>query len=541
MTRRSFVQGAAILAAAGLMSKFIGALFRIPLANILGAEGVGIYGMAYPIYAFLLIISTAGIPTAISKMVAEKLALGQIREAHRVFQISFKLMLGVGAATFVLLLAGSRWAALQSGNEQAVYAIWAITPSLIFVSLISAFRGYFQGMQIMTPTAVSQILEQAGKLILGLWFAMLALNRGLGVELAAAAAVVGVTISELAALLLLVAIYLRRRKGIFDRMAKAPAMAAGEAGAFVLQRLARIAVPITIGASIMSIISLADLVIVANRLQQIGFTQAEATAYYGLLTQSAAPLINFPAVLTIALAMSLVPAISESNAAGKHREIASRAGTGIRLTLLFGLPAAAGIALLARPIISLLYFRFPAEDIDMTARLLVILSAGVVFLTLVQTLTAILQGINRILVPVKNLLIGALFKIVLTYVLVGRPNLHIQGAAIGTVVCFGVAALLNLAAVYRYTGVKISVKTYFIQPVFATLVMAGVVYGVHLLGLQWTGSENQATLLAILVGGAVYGATLLATGALSAADLQLLPGGIKLARILRRLRLIRVP
>ena len=541
MTKKSFVKGAAILAAAGLISKFIGALFRIPLANILGAEGVGIYGMAYPIYAFLLIISTAGIPTAISKIVAEKLALGQPREAHRVFQISFKLMLGVGVVTFVLLLAGSRWAALRSGNERAIYAIWAITPSLIFVSLISAFRGYFQGMQIMTPTAVSQILEQAGKLILGLWFAVLALNRGMGVELAAAAAVVGVTISELAALILLIGIYLRRRREIFHRMAEAHPIRTEEAGALLLQRLARIAVPITVGASIMSIISLTDLVIVANRLQEIGFTEGEATALYGLLTQSAAPLINFPAVLTIALAMSLVPAISESNAAGRQREIAARSGTGIRLTLIFSLPAAAGMAILARPIISLLYFNFPAEDIELPAQLLIVLSSGVVFLTLVQTLTAILQGINRILVPVKNLIIGALFKIVLTYVLVGRPDLHIQGAAIGTIVCFGVAALLNFAAVCRYTGLRISLKTYFIKPIFATLVMCAAVYGIRLLSLRLTDSENQATLLAILGGGVVYGGMLLATGALNTADLQLLPGGVKLSRILCRLRLVREP
>ncbi len=536
MKKKSFVKGAAILAAAGLISKFIGALFRIPLINIIGSDGIGLYQMAYPVYAFLLIISTAGIPTAISKLVSEKLAMGQPREAHRVFQISFKLMLGIGLSTFVLFFAGSGTVARMVGSERALYSILAISPSLIFVSLISAYRGYFQGMQIMTPTALSQIVEQVGKLLLGLWFAMLFIGRG--VEYGAAAAVVGVTLSEGVALALLVGIYMRRRKDILSRINKLPKARYSEDGRSILFRLARVAIPVTIGASIMPLVNVADLVIVVNRLTQIGFSQIEAEKLFGLLTGGANPLINFPAVLTIALAMSLVPAISESYAAKNHRETTKKIVTGIRLTLILGLPAAAGMAVLAHPICALLYSKLSPKEIFATGEILAILSLGIVFLTLVQTLTAILQGINRVTVPVRNLMIGALFKVVLTYALVGNPSFHVRGAAIGTVVCYGVAAILDFAAVIRYTRIRIPFKDFIVKPMMAVAIMTAFVYGVYRYTEPLLGSE-KATLAAILVGAFVYGLTLLLSGALGLQDFNLLPGGKNIGRLLRKFKWIK--
>lgn len=536
MSKKSFVKGAAILAAAGLIAKLFGALFRIPLANIIGTEGMGLYQLAYPIYSFLLIVSTAGIPTAISKLVAEKIALNNHREAHRVFSVSIKLMLAIGITIFIIFSLGSRTVARLLGSERAFYSILAISPCLVFVSLLSAFRGYFQGMQDMTPTALTQILEQLGKLMLGLLFASMFISRG--PEYGAAAAVVGVTLSEGAALALIMGMYRRKRKDILYNIKKSPKTRYKESDRSILDRLLRIAFPVTIGAAIMPLVTVADAIIVVNRLKQIGYAQPAAESLYGMLTGNANPLINFPAVLTIALAMSLVPAITESYSAKDIGGVRKKTTTGMRLTLLIGMPAAAGMAVLAHPICSLLYSRLSPSEISTTAELLTILSLGVLFLTTVQTMTAILQGLNKITIPVRNLAIGAAFKIVLTFVLVGNPDLNVKGAAIGTVVCYGIAAFLDFIAVIRYSGISIRVMDLFIKPIIGVGLMSLFVY-VSYNYLSPTLGNATSTLAAISLGIVVYALVLLLSGAIKKNDFELLPGGTKVGRLLEKLRLIR--
>jgi stage V sporulation protein B len=536
MTKKSFVKGAAILAAAGLLSKLIGALFRIPMMNIIGSTGMAYYQMAYPIYSFLLIISTAGIPTAISKIVAENIALGNYRDAHRVFQLSVRLMLITGVTSFLIFAACSKLTARIMGAEGAYYSIFAISPSLIFVTLLSSFRGYFQGMQYMTPTALSQILEQLGKLVLGLLFASMYISKG--PEYGAAGAVIGVTLSEGAALALVMGMYRRKRKEMVHQIKHSPRQRFRLSNRSILSRLILISFPITIGASIMPLVGVADSLIVVNRLIQIGFGKEQATDLYGLLTGGANPLINFPAVLTIAMAMSLVPAISESYASKDYKSISQKTETGIRLTLLLGLPAAAGIGVLARPISALLYGSLPEAEITATGEILAILAIGVVFLTLVQTLTAILQGMSKMTIPVRNLAIGALFKVVVTYVLVGNHQFHVKGAAIGTVICYGIAALLDLAAVIRYSRLKMRVVDFIVKPVIAVVVMAGAVYFSYGFLENLLGG-NKATLLAVVAGVVIYALVLLVIGAVSRDDFETLPGGSRLGRALSRLNLIR--
>lgn len=536
MSRKSFVKGAAILAAAGLISKFIGALFRIPMMNIIGSTGMSYYQMAYPIYSFLLIISTAGIPTAISKMVAENIALGNHRDAHRVFQLSVRLMVLTGGTAFILFAAGSRLTARIMGAEEAFYSILAISPSLIFVTLLSAFRGYFQGMQYMTPTALSQILEQLGKLVLGLWFASMYISKG--PEFGAAAAVVGVTLSEGAALALVMGMYRSKKKEIIHNIRQSPGRRIRMSNRSIMSRLILISFPITIGASIMPLINVADSLIVVNRLVQIGFGEEQAKSLYGLLTGGANPLINFPAVLTIAMAMSLVPAISESYASKDYGSIAQKTETGVRLTLLLGLPAAAGMGVLARPISALLYGNLPEAEITVTGNILAILSIGVIFLTLVQTLTAILQGLNKMSIPVRNLAIGGLVKVVATYILVGNPGINVRGAAVGTVLCYGIAAFLDMAAVIRYSRMRMRFMDFIVKPVIAVIIMALSVHFSYGFLENITG-RNKATLLAIVVGVIVYAIVLLVIGAVNRDDFDMLPGGSKLGKVLYRLKLIR--
>lgn len=536
MSKKSFIKGAAILAVAGLISKLFGALFRIPLTNLLQQDGLGLYQLAYPTYSFLLIISTAGIPSAISKLVAEKIALNNYREAHRVFILSVRLLLIIGVSIFIVFSLGSRTISRMLGSERAFYSILAISPCLIIVPLLSSFRGYFQGMQYMTPTALSQILEQVGKFFLGLLLAYLYAPKG--AEYGAAAAVAGVTMSEGAALVLLMGMYRGKRGEIAQNIRRSPRAMHMESDRSILTRIIRIAFPITIGASIMPLVGLADAMIVVNRLKHIGFREEEATDLYGLLTGSATPLINFPAVLTVALAMSLVPAVTESFTSKDFAGVRNKTSTGIRLTMLLGLPAATGMAILARPICQLLYSSLDEKYINITGELLAVLSIGVLFLTTVQTLTAILQGLNRITVPVMNLAIGAAFKILLTYILTGISGLNVMGAAIGTVVCYGVAAVLDMAAVVRYSRARIPVMDFFVKPAAATALMGACVFFIYRYTFPALGN-SKATLLSILTGVIVYVIILLLTGALKKEDLALMPGGNRISSLLKKIGLVR--
>ncbi len=579
MDKKSFVKGAGILAISGIIVKIIGAVFRIPLMNIIGSEGIGLYQMAYPIYAFLLVASTAGLPVAISKMVSEELATGNHYGGYRIFRISRRLLTLVGITTSLLLLVSSGLISKIQGNPKSIYPLLAISPALFFVSIMSAYRGYFQGMHVMHPTALSQIVEQLGKLIMGLTLAALWLPKG--PEFAAAGAIVGVTLSEVAALVLLLGIFRRGKKTILHNARLTYRTHYQAPSREIIYRLIEIAVPVTIGASIMPLVNMSDQVIVVNRLAPIvdkipdipyslesfidfatekgievpanlslaniplpmvdtyvEYIKMIATRLYGVLTGGVNTLINFPAVLTIALAMSLVPAISESHALKDMEGVRSKTTLGIRLTLLVGVPAAVGLGVLAEPILRALY-RLPEWEYLYGARLLEILCVGVVFLTLVQSLTAMLQGVGRIGIPVRNLLIGAAFKVVITFVLVGTPSWNIQGAAIGTVVCYGVAALLNFMSVIKHTGIDFSFVDFIVKPAISVTVMGLIVHYSYGILFSQTESNIISLGLSILIGVVVYVVMLPITRAITQEDLEALPRGRSIARLLKRLGLLR--
>lgn len=534
MSNKSFLKGAAILGIAGIIVKILGAFFRIPLGNIIGDTGLGYYQASYPIYVLLLTISTAGIPTAISKLVAERRAIGDRYGAHRVFKVSFVLLFVTGIITSSIIFFGARTIVELIKNPNAYYSMLAVVPALLFVPVMAAYRGYFQGMQDMTPTAISQVIEQFGRVIVGLGLAVFLLDRG--PEIASAGAVFGAAAGAITGTLIIVYIYYRRRNQIMLEI-QSNAHIQQESSGAIISKLLRIAIPITIGAAIMPVMNMIDVAIVMRRLQDVGFTYEEANSLYGQLTGMALTLINLPQVLTVALAMSLVPAISDASQRRDHKGIQNVIQTGTRATLLIGLPAAVGLVTLSKPIMMLLY-PMQVESALNAAGPLAILSIGLVFLTLVQTFTGILQGLGKPSIPVMNLAIGSIFKIILTYTLTGIYAINVKGAAIGTVVTYGVTALLNFLAVRRITHTSFNVVQFIVKPLIAVAAMSVsvlVVYNqlVPILGNRLT------TVLAISIGALIYGLMLLTTGGITEEDFQVMPGGKKIVKVLRILGLIR--
>ncbi len=539
MSKKSFLQGAVILGGAGLIIKVLGAIFRIPLANIIGDTGMGYYQTAYPVYVLLLTLSTAGIPVAISRMVAERYATDNPYEAHRVFRVALWLLLIIGVCSFAILFFGAEFIVTRLGNPGGAAAMKAVAPALLFVPLMAACRGYFQGMEDMRPTAVSQIVEQLFRVAVGLSLAIFLVSAGL--EYAAAGASFGASAGAIGGLIAVFAIYMFRRKKILGAVRK-DSKRLGESSRKILGTILIIAIPITIGAAIMPIMNAIDLSIVMWRLQEIGYTQEAANSLYGQLTGMASPIINFPQVLTQAIAMSLVPTIAAAYKRKENDFLRYNVNLGFRTALIIGLPCGLGLMVLAEPIMLLLYPAQKASAVS-AAGCLEILAFGMIFLAIVQSLTGVLQGIGKQIIPVINLAIGAVVKVVLTYTLTGLPDYNVRGAAVGTVAAYVVAGILNLLAVRRYTGVRLNAKQSIFKPLISSIIMAVFAWGIYkvvfavLDGRLDHGSlvNAGAVGLAVIIAAIIYAVLLLASKAITAEEVSRFPKvGNKLARIVRR-------
>lgn len=538
-----FVQGAAILGIAGLLVKIIGAVYRIPLANIVGESGMAYYEVAYPYYSWLLVISSAGLPTAISKLVSERIALGDIVGAKRVFRAALRLLFFIGIVTAVLLFILSSPIANLSGAAPARYSLMALSPALLFVSVMCAYRGYLQGMQCMTGTAISQIVEQLIKLIFGFGLAFLFVKmRPDAPELAAMGALIGVSVSELVALAVIKFYYDARIRNRSLPVCVSTKGAKSRLRGSIIKRLLAIAIPITIGASIMPVTGIADSVFIINFLEKhdIAMGIAEeianenARVAYTVLRSYVTPLINMPAVLTLSLSMSLVPAISQAVTRKEKRIVNAASRTGIKLAMFIGAPCAAGLFILGGPIMSLLYsaVRNNQDRFIQAQQVMYIAAVGVLFLSLVQTLTGIIQGLGKPRVPVYFLALGGIVKVVSMLVLMQFTSMGILGAALSTVLCYAVAGIADTVYVIRKTRMNISYTDTFAKPLFSSIVMGFAVFAVYTLGSK-LGHPTLATLASLCVGVAVYGGLMILLRPFSNSDLEFLPKKDLFRRIFR--------
>lgn len=520
LKRQSFFGGAAVLAAGIALVKIIGAVFAIPLFNILGDAGAADFNNAYNIYAMLLMVSTAGLPVALSKLVSEANTLGRGNQARRTFHVSFVAFLTLGVVSFVVMWFGGAWCAKLLHNPNAVYGIRTLAPAVVCVGCLSAFRGYAQGSLRMTPTAVSQILEALCKLFLGLALARWLMNVGAGASIAAAGAIGGVTAGTILALVYMVMDDLLHRPSI--RAVDQP-----EAGAVILRRLVAIAVPITLSSSMVSVITLVDTALVQGQLQNaLGFSLNETRRLYG--TYSAVmKLYNLPASLMVALTASVIPALSGALAAKNHTQAARVTNASLRVTALLAFPMGLGLWALAEPITRLCY---PRYDAVLGGELLAVLGLASLFVCLTLVSNAVLQAHGAVGVPILSMLIGGAVKIALNYRLAALPAIHIHAAPIGTLVCFALAAAVNLLLLWRIARDKPNYFTLFGKPLGASLVMAVCARAVYALSARATASLLLRVSASVVLAATVYALLALALRVVTRDELALLPKGDKLVR-----------
>lgn len=531
----SFLKGAAILGIAGVIVKILGAIYRIPLTNIITSEGMGYYQTAYPFYVLLLTISTAGFPVAIAKLVSEKRAIGDHGGAFKVFKVAVMGLIFGGILTSLFLALGSKTIVRMLGNSNAYYSLIALVPALFFVPIMSAFRGLFQGRQSMAPTAISQIVEQLFRVVTGLTLTYYLIDRG--IPLAAGGASFGGSMGAIMGTVVIFVIYLRSRKSIYSEISNSTISEEYKVSTIVKDLLV-IAIPITIGSAIIPIMDTIDASMVLNRLQSINFSEAQANDLYGQLKGMAQTLINFPQIISVAISVSLVSAIADANARKKKKDVSDLISSGIRVTLLVGLPSAFGLFVLSKPIIGLLYYSSSIETINSTGQILAILSFGVISLTLVQIFTAIFQGLGSPTIPVINLFIGAVVKVILTYFLTAIPSINIKGAAISTVIAYSIAAILNSISLVVLAKIKFDYKDIFFKPFLSAISMA-IIVRLSYLGLYSFVGEKYATVTSVLIGGLSYLILLIITGTLTSQDMVLIPKANKIMKKLERFKILK--
>lgn len=444
-----FLKGTLILTIAGFVVKAIGSINWILLSRILGGEGIGIYQMAFPIYLLLLQVSSAGVPIAISILTAERLALNDYTGAKRVFNISFTMLTITGLIASLAMFFGADWL-ISSGiiqESRAYYSLIALAPAIFFVTWISCFRGYIQGYELMTPTAMSQIVEQLLRVVVMLGAASILLPYGL--PEAAGGASLGAGIGAFGAFLVLLYYYYK--------LPKAPAIGESfkgqrESSKEVLTRLIWLALPISLASIMLPLTANLDLIIVPRRLLVAGFSLNEATELFGYLTGMAVPLINLATIITAALATSIVPSISHAFAKHDNEGIYNRTAGAMRLSFMGTVPFTVMLYVLAAPTVTLIYNAPKAEIATQ------IVAFAIFFLGIHQVTTGILQGLGKPRIPVVNMAIAIIIKVILNWNLTAIPELGIGGAAWATVADVGFAALLNLIYIKKYTGYFLDVS-----------------------------------------------------------------------------------
>ena len=524
---KTMIKGAAIISAAGIVVKIIGAFFRIPLTNWIGELGMSYYQVAYTIYSALLIMATAGFPVALSRLVSENLAVGKNRNAHKIFRVFLVLMAVIGLVLFAVCFFGAESLSGFIGNPLAVRAVKAIAPSIFLVTLLSAYRGYFQGRQNMNPTALTQILEQLVRVIVGLALTIILLKKS--IERAAAGAAFGATAGAAAGLAFIVFIYILHKKSIYRRLSLGDQSC--DSTVDIIKKVFIIAIPIMIGAEVVPIMNSLDMVIVLRRLQATGWTSEEAQALYAVISAFCSTLIGLPQVFIQSIAISIVPAIASAMARKNMSDTAENVSLGYRLTMLVSAPCAFGMFFLARPILYLMY-PMRLEGAETAVVPLMILSLSIVLLSVYNTTTGILQAVNKQWLPVIYLAIGVLIKVPISYITVGIKVLNIRGTCASTVIAFIVAAYLNTRAVEKHTGVKTDIQV-FLKPILASVTMGVIALLMQKLFALAVGGRI-ATVIAVLIGVVVYAVLVVAFRIISPQDLKMIPKGDRINALICR-------
>lgn len=546
MDRQSDAKGFTILSAASIINKLLGVLYVPIVTLILGDVGNGIYNAGYTIYQLVFVITTAGIPVAISKLISEQMANSLYEASYRTLRITTTLMITIGTLASIIIAVFAGPFSVLIRYPESYLTILALSPTLLFTAVSAAFRGYFQGRSNMVPTSISQIIEQAVNSALTILFAWLMYRYGVSyaaghgitdrveinltaVRFAAAGGTVGTSLGAMASALYLWRTWHRHKPGIMAEVAQS---ARDPRNKYTTKRIIRkileYAVPITLGSAAIYVANIIDLTFMKTRLMAGGFSAVDASAMYGIFSTKYLKVLFIPVTLATALATTVVPSISQASAVNDAVLLGRRISKSIKTILMISVPSAIGMTILAKPIV---YILFPTAPKGW--ELLAMGSWVLVLISLVSVQTAIIQGIGKTYIPTIHLVGGLIMKIIVNYTLIPIRSVNIKGAIVGSAVCYAFAGFMNYRSIKKLTDVRLDVKKLFNRPLSVSIIMGAVVLLVYdgvLLLIR--GIIKQITLqslicasIAIAAGCTVYYILMIVAKGITAQEIRNLPKG----------------
>ena len=527
--KQSFLHGAALLAMATAIVKVIGALYKLPLNAILGTKGFAYFNTAYDIYTVLLMISTAGLPVALSRMISAANSLENQRQVRRIYRTAQWLFILLGGFGTVLMTGFSHQLAEAMHQPDAWAAIACLGPSCLLVGLMSCFRGFFQGHGNMIPTSVSQVIEAIFKLVVGLAAASALLFFTGEVSLAAGGAILGVTSGCLVGSLYLFTLFRKFYKDL--DLSQGSELSYGA----TLKELLAIAVPITIGSAGLQIISMIEVRIYMGQLLSTGFSQDASDSMKGIFNMCQT-IFNMPGAFITALNVSAIPAITAALTLGKHKVVKATEESASRITSLLAMPCALGLCVLAEPVMALLG-RYTGDNLALGTQMMRVMALCVVFNATVMLTNAIQQAHGNVVMPVVNTFIGGGVKLFVIWLLMNNPAININAVPFATVLCYLLITVLNLLAMNRSITEPPHMVRNMLRPAVSALIMAAAVLAVYIPMskiFSLASSLGQLLLCAvpILVGVVVYVVCVVKLKAITREDCMLLPKGEKIAKLL---------
>ncbi|MCD8003765.1 MAG: polysaccharide biosynthesis protein [Clostridia bacterium] len=535
---RLFISGTVVLTVFNIINKLLGLVFKIEILNIIGEEGNGYFNQAHNVYTTLYMLSTAGLPTAVAMMISEARAKGSFSDMKRIYRVALLIfsVVGVVGTAVMIIFSGE-----LAGTKSASYAIEFIAPTLFFMCIVSILRGYFQGFQVMTPTAVSEFIESLSKLVIGIFCAAWAIANGEPVYMAAAYAILGITVGAgLEMIFLFICkLFFREKKYCGEYMELPGAQNPTPAGTLA-KRLIMLAIPITLAASLMPLSELLNMKILSARLTEMyasSYSDASelesvVNTIYGNWSMCVT-FFDLPPVLIYPIAHSLVPMIKSTLTRGDRERADTFMNISIRVAAILAIPCAFGMAAMAKPILRTIYSESTAES---GAPLLAIISPAIFFVCMLSVSNALLQAGGHERLPMVSIAVGVVIKLLVINFL--TPVIGIYAAAVSTLVCYFVVSALNTFFMIKYVGVKLSFTKMFLRPIIAGAVCAAAAYGSYSLFDMFL-SNAVSTFLGIGVAVIVYAIAIFLIRAVSEEELLMIPKyGVTAVKILKRLRLL---
>ena len=541
---KNFLVQGSILAIAGVATKVIGLIYRIPLNNIAGNEGMGYYSAAFSIYTVALMLTSYSLPLAVSKLVSERIGKGQYKNAYKVFREALAFALVAGGFVSLLIFFGADFiASTLLSMDMCAYSLRVLAPCILIVALLGVFRGFFQGTGSMVPTAISQILEQIVNAIASVAGAYMLLQAGKNVakkmhddsysySYAAAGGTIGTVAGAFFALLLLLAIFFAYKK-IFKKQMRKDRTKEDERYGMILKILIATIIPVILSATVYNISDLLDTAIFNKIMVFQGYEKAEYASLLGMFSGKFTTLINVPTSVASALASSLIPALVMTAQSGSRKQIHGKIFTVVRFTMLISIPCAVGFFVLAKPILDVLFTRDNVE----AAWMLQLGAISVVFFSLSTVTTAVIQGLDDMITPVKNSAISLVVHVIALVLMMVVFQWNIYAVVMSKTVFALVNTILNDHSLRMQVGYVQETRRTFLLPAIASAIMGLIAVVVHVIFQLFTG-ETIATLVAIAAAVIAYVLSLFLIGGITEADLREMPKGALIISICKKLHLI---